>query len=91
MAGRKRKLTDKLADQILELISDGKTIRETFQIITNYTWQSFRKELINDEANFNKMSEMAFNDPSTGSNPIALNKNDFLSLYEKSYNGILDF
>ena len=49
------------------------------------------KELINDEANFNKMSEMAFNDPSTGSNPITLNKNDFLSLYEKSYNGILDF
>ena len=48
------------------------------------------KELINDEANFNKMSEMAFNDPSTGSNPIALDKNDFLNLYEKSYNGILD-
>jgi len=46
---RKRKLTEKLADQILELISDGKTIRETFEIITNYTWQSFRKELINDD------------------------------------------
>ena len=49
------------------------------------------KELINDEANFNKMSEMAFNDPSTGSNPIALDKKDFLNLYEKSYNGTLDF
>ena len=49
------------------------------------------KELINDEANFNKMSEMAFNDPSTGSNPIALDKNDFLNLYEKSYHGILEF
>ena len=49
------------------------------------------KELINDETNFNLMSEMAFNDPSTGSNPIALDKNDFLNLYEKSYNGILDF
>jgi len=46
---RKKKLTEKLADQILELISDGKTIRETFQIITNYTWQSFRKELINND------------------------------------------
>ena len=46
---RKRKLTEKLADSILELISDGKTIRETFEIITNYTWQSFRKELINDD------------------------------------------
>ena len=62
MAGRKRKLTDKLADQILELISDGKTIRETFQIITNYTWQSFRKELINDEnlmARYIKAKELA--------------------------------
>ena len=46
---RKRKLTDKLADQILELIADGKTIREVFTIITTYTWQSFRKELINDD------------------------------------------
>jgi hypothetical protein len=46
---RKRKLTDKLADQILELIADGKTIREVFEIIKTYTWQSFRKELINDD------------------------------------------
>ena len=46
---RKKKLTEKLADQILELIADGKTIRETFEIITNYTWQSFRKELINND------------------------------------------
>src|SRR6056300_984044 len=46
---RKRKLTDKLADSILELIADGKTIRETFEIIKTYTWQSFRKELINDD------------------------------------------
>ena len=49
------------------------------------------KELINDDSKFSQMSEMAFNDPSTGSNPIALDKNDFLNLYEKSYNGILDF
>jgi hypothetical protein len=46
---RKRKLTEKLADQILELIADGKTIREVFEIIKTYTWQSFRKELINDD------------------------------------------
>ena len=46
---RKRKLTDKLADSILELIADGKTIREVFEIIKTYTWQSFRKELINDD------------------------------------------
>jgi Txe/YoeB family toxin of Txe-Axe toxin-antitoxin module len=31
MAGRKKKLTQKLADQILELIADGFTIRETFE------------------------------------------------------------
>ena len=46
---RKIKLTEKLADQILELIADGKTIREVFEIIKTYTWQSFRKELINDD------------------------------------------
>jgi hypothetical protein len=28
---RKKKLTEKLADQILELIADGKTIRETLK------------------------------------------------------------
>jgi hypothetical protein len=33
MAGRKKKLTQKLADQILELIADGFTIRETFEKI----------------------------------------------------------
>ena len=27
----------------------GKTIRETFEIIKDYTWQSFRKELIEDD------------------------------------------
>ena len=43
---RPRKLTKKLENTILELIADGKTIRETFEIIKDYTWQSFRKELI---------------------------------------------
>ncbi len=47
------------------------------------------KELINDDSKFELMSEMAFNDPSTGSNPISLNKDDFLELYKKSYKGIL--
>ncbi len=47
------------------------------------------KELIDDESNFEKMSVMAFNDPSTGSNPIELNDKDFLKLYQKSFNGIL--
>lgn len=49
MAGRPRKLTKKLENTILELIADGKTIRETFEIIKDYTWQSFRKELIEDD------------------------------------------
>jgi len=47
------------------------------------------KELIDDDSKFEQMSLMAFNDPSTGSNPIKLNKNDFLKLYQKSFDGIL--
>ena len=47
------------------------------------------KELIDDESNFEKMSVMAFNDPSTGSNPIELNDKDFLKLYQQSFDGIL--
>jgi hypothetical protein len=31
MAGRKKKLTEKKIDQILEAFSDGLTIREVFQ------------------------------------------------------------
>ena len=49
MAGRKKKLTQKLTDQILELIADGYTIRETFEKVADFTWQSFRTYLINDE------------------------------------------
>ena len=30
MVGRKRKLTDKLAEKILDLIADGLTIRQIF-------------------------------------------------------------
>ncbi len=47
------------------------------------------KELIKDDKRFEEMSVMAFNDPSTGGNPIKLNKNDFLQLYRDTYNGIL--
>jgi len=47
------------------------------------------KELINDDSNFEKMSLMAFNDPSTGSNPIELSDKDFLKLYKQSFDGIL--
>ena len=47
------------------------------------------KELIEDDSNFEKMSVMALNDPSTSSNPIKLNEKDFLKLYQNSYEGIL--
>ncbi len=45
------------------------------------------KELINDDSRFEEMSVMAFNDTSTGGNPIKLTDIDFLHLYRDSYNG----
>ena len=45
------------------------------------------KELINDNTKFEEMSKMALQDPSTGGNPISLNKNDFFELYQNSYEG----
>ena len=47
------------------------------------------KELINDDTKFEQMSEMAFNDPSTASNPIELKAKDFLEIYKKSFEGNL--
>ena len=47
------------------------------------------KELINDDTKFEEMSEMALNDPSTNSNPVNLNKKDFLELYKLSFEGKL--
>ncbi len=47
------------------------------------------KELIDDDSNFEKMSVMALNDPSTSSNPIKLNEKEFFKLYQNSYEGIL--
>ena len=50
MAGRPRKLNKKLEEQILELIADGLTIRQVFdKPEIEYTWSSFRKELIKSE------------------------------------------
>ena len=48
------------------------------------------KELIIDDSRFEEMSKMAIQDPSTGSNPISLTQNDFLELYQNSYNGKLN-
>ena len=47
------------------------------------------KELINDDSKFELMSEMAMKDPSTATNPVSLNKNDFFKLYQDSYRGDL--
>ena len=47
------------------------------------------KELIKDDKKFDEMSVMAFNDPSTGGNPIQLDDKDFLQLYKDAYNGKL--
>ena len=63
MAGRKRKLTDKLKSHILSLIADGLTIRELFsREDVPISWQSFRTYLINDEelmANYVRSKELA--------------------------------
>ena len=49
MAGRKRKLSKKLTEQILDYLSDGLTIRQVFEKPEiDYTWTSFRKELVAD-------------------------------------------
>ena len=47
------------------------------------------KELIDNKNNFEKMSEMAYRDPSTSTNPITLNRDDFLKLYNDAYDGFL--
>ena len=70
MAGRKRKLSEKLKNIILDLIADGLTIRqifskpdgELFKKGIEYTWTSFRKELVNDNDlmdNYQKAKEVA--------------------------------
>ena len=47
------------------------------------------KELIQDDTRLEEMSAMALIDPSTGGNPIDLNKSDFLQLYQDSFRGLL--
>ncbi len=46
-------------------------------------------EIIDDDKNLEKMSEMAFNDPSTSTNPILINAEDCLKMYKNAYNGKL--
>ena len=47
------------------------------------------KDLIGENINFEEISKMALNDPSTGGNPIALNQEDFIQLYKNAYDGKL--
>ena len=47
------------------------------------------EELIHEDTKLEEMSAMALEDPTAGSNPIDLNKSDFLQLYQDSFKGIL--
>ena len=73
-------LSEKNFDGFLKWILD---LRK--QLIVPHTL----KELINDDSRFEEMSIMAFNDPSTGGNPIQLTDKDFFQLYNDSYYGKL--
>ena len=46
-------------------------------------------EIIDDDKNLEKMSLMAFNDPSTSTNPIPVNAEDFLKMYVNAFKGDL--
>ncbi len=46
-------------------------------------------EIIDDDKNLEKMSLMAFNDPSTSTNPIPVNVEDFLKMYINAFKGDL--
>ena len=45
--------------------------------------------IIDDDKNLEKMSLMAFNDPSTSTNPIPVNAEDFLKMYINAFRGHL--
>jgi alcohol dehydrogenase class IV len=46
-------------------------------------------EIIDDDKNLEKMSLMAFNDPSTSTNPIPVKEKDFLKMYVNAFKGDL--
>ena len=46
-------------------------------------------EIIDNDKNLEKMSLMAFNDPSTSTNPITVNAEDFLKMYVNAFKGDL--
>ena len=47
------------------------------------------QELINDDSKLKEMSEMAFSDPSTSTNPLKLSPEEFFKLYKDSFEGVL--
>ena len=58
MAGRPRKLNKKLEEKILELLADGLTIRQVFEKPEiDYTWQSFRNELVKSDELMQKYNQ----------------------------------
>ena len=63
MAGRPKKLNKKLEKQILDLLADGLTIRQVFERPDiDYTWSSFRNELVNSDElmqKYQKAKELA--------------------------------
>jgi hypothetical protein len=63
VAGRPKKLNKKLEKQILDLLADGLTIRQVFERPDiNYTWSSFRNELVNSDElmqKYQKAKELA--------------------------------
>jgi hypothetical protein len=63
MAGRPKKLNRKLEQKILDYLADGLTIRQVFEKPEiDYTWQSFRNELVKSDElmqKYQKAKELA--------------------------------
>ena len=88
MAGRPKKLNKKLEKQILDLLADGLTIRQIFEKPEiNYTWSSFRNELVNSDElmqKYQKAKELAID------LELSNLKDKRLELEAKIENGIID-
>ena len=85
---RPKKLTKKLEKQILELISDGLTIRQICEKPEiDYSWSSFRNELVNSDElmqKYQKAKELAID------LELSSLKDKRLELESKIENGSID-
>ena len=88
-----------------EIIEEKIILLSKYMGLKNYSFESFikwileirseldipntTKEINIDPNDFEKLSKMALADPSTASNPLKLNEEDFLKLYKDSYYGNL--